>query len=141
MKKLGITGTRNGLNEFQRDELTVLLKMFREEFDEFHHGDCVGVDCQTAQIARELDYVIVAHPPTKDNLRGFFESDVNNQKYGYLERDRNIVKSVDLLLVCPKETTHQNIGGTWYTHDYAVKNEKDRIIVYPDRVEYNILDK
>lgn len=140
VKNIGITGTRNGLTDFQRSELTSLLKVFREEFEEFHHGDCVGVDVQAAKIAKDHGYSIIGHPPSKTNLRGFFESDVNMAQFGYLERDRNIVNAVDLLIVCPKENDHQDIGGTWYTHDYAVKKNVNRIIIYPNRVECNILD-
>ena len=38
-----------------------------------------------------------------------------------------------MLIVVPLHNEPQRSGGTWYTHDYAVKLGKPRIIVYPDK--------
>ena len=50
---------------------------------------------------------------------------------GYLQRDRAIVDSTDVLLVVPLQMTWQPKGGTWYTHDYAVKRDKIVTMFYP----------
>ena len=48
-----------------------------------------------------------------------------------MKRDRTIVEETDVLLVCPKQMERQLKGGTWYTHDYAVKLGKPLSIIWP----------
>lgn len=138
--KIGVTGTRNGMNKFQKEKVTEILKHYTitREVHEFHHGDCVGVDTEAANIAYSLAYRIVCHPPVLTELRAFNKnySEIRNEKT-YFARNRDIVDSTALLIVVPKETRKQSSGGTWYTHGYAVKKGKRICIVYPDRVEYN----
>lgn len=127
--KVGVTGTREGANEYQLAEIRIALQTLKGT--EFHHGDCSGVDVQVAAIAKELGYTIVCHPPIKNETRGFFGGDIVHEPKGYLERDRNIVDSTEVLLVVPLQNEWQPKGGTWYTHDYAVKKNKPVIIIYP----------
>ena len=129
--KIGITGTREGANDFQ---ITKLIEFFEQlpKTGEFHHGDCVGVDVEVAAIARECGLKIVCHPPIKPTLRGFFKSDEYRHPLGYMERDRNIVDETELLLVVPKHTSWQPKGGTWYTHDYAKKQNRPYLIFWPE---------
>jgi hypothetical protein len=135
--RVGITGTREGMNHLQRAEVRqVLHDLSREaecegEVPHFHHGDCRGVDVQAAEMARELGYVIVCHPPKSDEEQGHFGGDVVHRPKGYLERDRAIVDSVDVLLVVPLQNTWQSTGGTWYTHDYAERRGVPISIFYP----------
>jgi hypothetical protein len=135
--KVGITGTREGMNERQRSEVRQVLHDLAYEagrdgiVPHFHHGDCVGVDVQAAEMAEEFGYVIVCHPPVKDDMRGFHRSHQFMPPKGYLERDSAIVDSVDVLLVVPKENEWQPKGGTWYTHDYAKKRGVPNSIFYP----------
>jgi hypothetical protein len=127
--KVGVTGTREGATEYQLNELrTVLTKL---NGTEFHHGDCKGVDEQAAKIAQELGYRIVCHPPTSDYLRAYFPYDDAYEPAGYLKRDRAIVDVCDVLLVVPLHTEWQPKGGTWYTHDYAVKKNKPFNVIWP----------
>jgi hypothetical protein len=130
--KIGITGTREGMNEHQAQRVRRILTMVIEKGPaEFHHGDCAGVDVEAAAIARELGFRIVCHPPKSDNLRGFFPSDESRRPLGYLARDRNIVDETQCLIVVPLQDKWQPKGGTWYTNDYAEKQLKPRVIVYP----------
>lgn len=129
--KVGITGTREGANESQLQRVRELLNDFFQAESEFHHGDCSGVDVQVAQIAKEIGYTIVCHPPVKDETRGFFGGDIMHDPKGYLERDRNIVDSTEVLLVVPLQNEWQPKGGTWYTHDYAVRKKKPVALIYP----------
>jgi hypothetical protein len=39
----------------------------------------------------------------------------------HFARNRNIVDASDILIVIPYQDEWQPSGGTWYTHDYAVK--------------------
>jgi hypothetical protein len=135
--KIGITGTRYGMNSSQRTNVNdVLVQIMTEcktlnETAEFHHGDCVGVDVEAAAIAKELGYVIVCHPPSNNDLRGNFYYDVTHEPTNHFARNRRIVDHTDALLVVPYQDTHQKRGGTWYTHDYAVKVDKPLFVFYP----------
>ena len=127
--KIGVTGTREGATEYQLKELRSVLAELKGT--EFHHGDCRGVDSQAAAIARELGYKIVCHPPILTEEQGYFGGDEIREPAGYMKRDRTIVEETDVLLVCPKQMEWQQKGGTWYTHDYAVKLGKPLSIIWP----------
>ena len=127
--KVGVTGTREGATEYQLKELRSILAELKGT--EFHHGDCRGVDVQAAAIARELGYKIVCHPPILKEEQGYFGGDEIRDPAGYMKRDRTIVEETDVLLVCPKQMEWQQKGGTWYTHDYAVKLGKPLSIIWP----------
>ena len=127
--KIGVTGTREGATEYQLKELRSVLAELKGT--EFHHGDCRGVDVQAAAIARELGYKIVCHPPILTEEQGYFGGDEVREPAGYMKRDRTIVEETDVLLVCPKQMEWQQKGGTWYTHDYAVKLGKPLSIIWP----------
>lgn len=127
--KIGVTGTREGANAYQLAELRTVLTELKGT--EFHHGDCAGVDVQAAAIAKELGYRIVCHPPKSSEQQGFFGGDEVREPLGYLQRDRNIVDATDVLLVVPLQNKWQPKGGTWYTHDYAVKTGKPVSVIYP----------
>ena len=127
--KVGITGTREGATEYQLKELRSILAELKGT--EFHHGDCRGVDVQAAAIAQELGYKIICHPPVLKEEQGYFGGDEIREPAGYMKRDRTIVEETDVLLVCPKQMEWQLKGGTWYTHDYAVKLGKPLSIIWP----------
>ena len=128
--KIGITGTREGMTAWQEKEVHKVLAELRG--DSFHHGDCNGVDVQAAAIAKSLGYTIVCYPPTSTEEQGFFGGDVMHEPAGYLQRDRAIVDACDVLIVVPKQMSWQPKGGTWYTHDYAVKTNKPFTVIWPD---------
>ena len=127
--KVGITGTREGMTDWQAREVYKILAELNGT--EFHHGDCKGVDVQAASIAKVLGYKIVCYPPKLTEEQGFYGGDIVHKPAGYLERDRAIVDSCDILIVVPKQMQWQPKGGTWYTHDYAVKKNKPFNIIWP----------
>jgi len=129
MVKVGVTGTRSGMNKRQKQEFTELLTELGT--GEFHHGDCVGVDVEAAKIAEKLGWRTVCHPPVKDELRAYHKSDEIREPKSYFARNRNIVDETDVLLVVPYQDSHQSQGGTWYTNDYAVKKSKPCHIIFP----------
>ena len=134
--KIGITGTREGMNDHQRRMIICRFELMARDtpelIHEIHHGDCVGVDVQVAEIAKSFGHKIVCHPPIKHEMRGYFASDETRPPYGYLQRDRNIVDETEFLIVVPKENERQLTSGTWYTHDYAKGKSKDLVIIFPD---------
>lgn len=126
---IGITGTREGMTDRQ---LLAVGRFLVERSGEFHHGDCIGVDVQAARIAKYLGYKVISHPPTETVLRAFHTSDEILLPRKYLERNRKIVDSAELLMVVPKENQWQPKGGTWYTHDYAKKKGVPIVMFYPE---------
>lgn len=46
MIKIGVTGTRSGMNDVQRDNVKNYLtyKIYNDDFGQLHHGDCIGAD-------------------------------------------------------------------------------------------------
>lgn len=126
---IGITGTREGMTEGQ---MLAVGRFLEQHSGEFHHGDCVGVDVQAARIAHALGYKTISHPPKDQSLRAGHQSSSILAPLGYLERDRKIVESVEILLVVPKEKEWQPKGGTWYTHDYAKKKGVPIVMFYPE---------
>lgn len=133
--KIGITGTRSGLTDFQKRNIELFLKKSWQPNAELHHGDCVGADAEVAAVAKNLGYIIVCHPPVKDELRAMFPSHHTENPLSYFARNRNIVDRTDHLIVAPYQNQWQPNGGTWYTHDYAEKKGKPVTIFYPDSDE------
>lgn len=129
--KIGVTGTRSGMTAKQRKEVTDFLTCVGG--GEFHHGDCVGVDVEAAEIAASLGYKIVCHPPIKKDLRAYHASDEFREPLTYFARNRNIVDETDKLLVVPYQDEWQSSGGTWYTHDYAKKKKKPYEVMWPSK--------
>ena len=129
--KIGITGTRSGCTEAQFNKLRSILDNYTSN-TEFHHGDCVGVDAEAALLAKELGMKIISHPPEKDELRAYVPYDECREKFSYFKRNRNIVDSVNLLIVVPWQSEWSSNGGTWYTHDYARKHSVETLIIWPD---------
>ena len=137
--KIGITGTRSGMNDEQIESFCERMKTMydisceraRNISLEFHHGDCVGVDVQAAEVARVMGIHTVCHPPVDERLRAHHNSDVILEQKTHFARNRDIVDSVQLLLVIPFQTSHSSTGGTWYTHDYAVKKGVPVEILWP----------
>jgi hypothetical protein len=139
---VGFSGTRQGLTDKQKASLKNLLFKIKHKKSNiiFHHGDCIGADeCLHELLAIEnIPNKIVVHPPDNSNLRAFvplnhssIEIEITEEKE-YLARNRDIVDSSELVIICPKE--HEEIlrSGTWNVYRYSKKKNKVIIIVYPD---------
>jgi hypothetical protein len=132
--KIGVTGTRSGMSEYQKYTVreTLLGVIERHPESELHHGDCVGVDVEVAEMARDLGFKVVCHPPVKSDLRAYHQSDEFRVPVTYFARNKNIVNETELLLVIPYQSTPQPTGGTWYTHDYARNTDHNYKVIYPE---------
>jgi len=135
--KIGFTGTRDEITEFQKNNLKDTLQNIKDPIESVHHGDCVGADTAFHEICAELGLKIVIHPPEKQDLRAFNKGDVMIEEKSYFARNRDIVDECDLLIACTK-TNFETKGGTWYTINYAIKRKKFVIKIFPERVEYDI---
>lgn len=132
---VSVTGTRYGMTEAQRTTFNRLIESSCSP-TEFHHGDCQGVDDESASIANLLmpRPHIVGHPGPKDDPWRAHNQCTDEWKEGknHFARNRDLVDVCDLLIVCPREMERQERGGTWYTHDYATRKGKRLVIVWPD---------
>lgn len=132
-ERVGVTATRFGICNRQSVTLINALRTLRDVNGAkyLHHGDCVGGDATAAQIARDMGFVIVGHPPIRDSNRAFFESDENRPALNYLARDREIVREVDLLIGCPNTSEYMPHSGTWYTINYAMETGVKVAVIMP----------
>lgn len=118
--KIGITGTRNGMNLNQQRWLISALVINKAKIKEVHHGDCQGVDYECATLAAECKFKTVSHPPKYEKWRAFHQSDEIREPKDYRDRNEDIVNECDLLIAIPRENEEQWKGGTWQTFRYAL---------------------
>ena len=129
---VGFTGTQLGLAWKQKATLRSILEQLHSVFLKFHHGDCIGADKESNDLAREIGFKIVSHPPLNESKRAFCEADQILPSKEYLERNHDIVNHSQILIACPKESQEVVRSGTWSTIRYARKMQKDIIIIYFD---------
>lgn len=137
--RIGVTGTRKGMNEFQQARMySWLAAKYVISVDEvryLHHGDCVGVDAEVAAIAKQIGYEIIGHPPRNIKHRAFFLNDKTLPTRPYLKRNQDIVDQCDLMFVVFDSHTFKPRSGTWSTYGKAIKARKDIVVFYPDLVK------
>ena len=130
-RKIGFTGTREGLTDEQHQVLLNLI--IASDPTEVHHGDCVGADAYCHTIAVNQKIPVILHPPDLPGLRMFCTqsaSEIREEK-PYLDRNHDIVDETDILIACPKGGQETIRSGTWATVRYARKQGKQVIIIYP----------
>lgn len=104
-----------------------------EAVTEFHHGDCVGADELAHKLAKEVLLITtIVHPPKDLRLRAWCEGDAIMPPKPYLERNRDIVDSCDLLIAVPATWTSVPHSGTWATIRYAISRGKSVLMLFPD---------
>ena len=134
--KLGVTGTREGMNYSQRFRFSNLMRALRPILSEFHHGGCVGVDVEVHELVmiNSPSCNIIVHPPLSSN---YYKKNLLNGEFKllepkpYLERNQNIVDACDMLIVVPKTEKEELRSGTWATYRYAKKKKKPIIMLHP----------
>lgn len=126
---LGFTGTQQGMTAAQEKAVKYVLKTLLPE--KCRHGDCLGADTEFHCYAKQLDLVVVVHPPDNPTKRSFMVGDLILPTKPYLDRNQDIVDQSDVLLVTPKGPPEIR-SGTWYTYRYAKKMGKKTIVIMPD---------
>jgi len=111
-----------------------------------HHGCCIGVDQQAHELALELEWVIVCHPPL-DQSRSFDPLTVMpsagrdgpfldiRQPKPFLDRNQDIVDESLMLFGLPlyREYPRDFRGkGTWSTINRCVKADKLAVVILND---------
>lgn len=128
--KVGFTGTRTGMTDAQKSALKALL--ISPQCTEFHHGDCVGADAESHDIAADLNCQIVIHPAKVPSIfRAFKNSDRILDPKRPLDRNIDIVDETDYLIAAAKQDGGAYKSGTWHTIHYARRCGKQVIIIYP----------
>lgn len=118
----------------QVKQLLAFLSKHRLEITEWHHGDCVGADEESHILVSDVlgrDKIYV-HPPEDDKKRAFMKSPHVARVRPYIERNRVIVDSTDVLVAAPKTTTEPKSlrgQGTWSTIVYARKLGRKIVIL------------
>lgn len=135
--KIGVTGARNGWTKAQESQFRDSIQKLR--IDEFHHGDCVGVDEQAVGVVREyFGEIIHTHPPLNSKHRAHVGGKLYLPKE-YIERNHDIVDAVDALFVVPATDSEIQRSGTWATYRYGMKELGNGeasvsvvIVIFPD---------
>lgn len=127
---VGFTGTQRGMTDRQRGALRQLLERLQPA--QFHHGDCIGADAQAHAMAVSANVPVYVHPPTDIRKRAFTTDATSSfPARPYLERNHNIVDSVDVLVATPAQADEVLRSGTWSTIRYARKIGIDVIVLEP----------
>ena len=137
MLKLGFTGTRHGMTEVQLKEFKKLVDS--KQFEEFHHGVCVGSDKQAHDyidsIKKERNIKVVGHPGQDKKHRADCECDIMMKPLPYLDRNKNIISHADILIATP-DTKERVRSGTWATVRYGRKKGMRIYVIHKNgRVE------
>jgi hypothetical protein len=141
IERIGFTGTAQGMSVHQLQQVELLLRT-RSDLREFHHGDCVGSDAQAHGIAFQLGVpTIVIHPPIDPKARAYCHLGeqrplvqvVVQVEKPYLDRNHDIVDSVDLLIATPYTDQEQLRSGTWATVRYARKVGVPVVVISRER--------
>jgi hypothetical protein len=149
MGHIGITGTRWGMSERQKE---IVLYIYRKAMIIFHNaitlhqGMCEGSDTEMHDLIREYDSqaTVIGHPSIKKDHEVWRQCDKYREDKDHLERNRDIVAEVDLMVATPHQEEEQQRGGTWYTIRHAKKviksgegNCKKLYVVFPSgKVEF-----
>lgn len=129
---IGFTGTRNGMTDEQKAEVTSFLSrtFLDEPWAKGLHGDCIGADADFDAICKELGMEVNIRPCTHKS-RAHCDSPALAEPKAPLDRNKDIVNDAHIMVACPP-TEHELLrSGTWSTIRYARKKNKTLVVVYP----------
>jgi hypothetical protein len=136
---VGVTGTQKGMTYEQELQLEVLLTKVHSLYSDrelwLAHGDCVGVDVEAHELAKQIGYRVCLHPPTNDKLRAYARvepGDVVCRPQLYSICNHDIVRSCDYLIGVPRTNNEVVRSGTWATVRFARKLKKPYTIIHPN---------
>lgn len=133
--RVGFTGTRAGMTKYQQNLLVVVLhQLWRPDYErlDFHHGQCIGSDEQSARTAKTmLGAWLVSHPPLGIKYLSDLPADEVWPAREYLDRNHDIVDQAQVMIAAPKEMSEVLRSGTWATIRYARRQGKEPIMLPP----------
>ena len=131
MIKIGFTGTRKGMTSAQKKTFYELLSSYLAV--DFHHGDCIGAYAEAHDMVVALGCRTIIHQPDNDSARAFKQGDVMRSPLPYLDRNKQIVNSTQLLIATPETAEETLRSGTWSTVRYACKSPGMMVyVILPD---------
>jgi hypothetical protein len=127
--EISFTGTREGYNEWQAEQLGDWLSKHKNRITIAAHGCCIGSDIQFHRLVRKIcgNSVFIAifpsdHALTKAPIPD--DADFVAEPAPPLERNRTIVDTgYDQLLATPAQMGEQLRSGTWAAIRYARKRK------------------
>ena len=136
---IGVTATRAGLVEKQRDNLWRVLR--RIEPRAVRIGDCVGGDADVHALILRMHWTyrdgfrrprLIAHLPDDDRQRAFLAYDEQVAPKPFRERNKDIAEQSDLTIALPRTNDEELRSGTWATARDAYRADKSVLILWPD---------
>lgn len=128
---VGFTGTRAVITPIQAYTLGMVFSALNPK--EAHHGDCKGADQVFHQTCMFTKTLVVTHPCNIQEQRGFCEGATTELPIkDPLERNRDIVDQVEIMLATPHTLQEELRSGTWATIRYARRVHKPLAIIYPN---------
>lgn len=133
----GVTGTQIGMTHAQIEEFDKFLSRLMNANARviLHHGDCIGADAEMAKLAKFRGIQTIVHPPLNESKRMFLDQEPNvlavRDPLPYLDRNVAIVDETTVLFGAPKGQEVRR-SGTWSTIRYAVSQNKNVLVAYPD---------
>ncbi len=132
---VAVTGTKEGLTAPQRLALFRASKALMQTCVlplALHHGDCIGADAEMHDIAAELGWYIIIHPPILQKYQAFKIGDESRSPGPYLERNKDLVNESSVLFACPKNMFEETRSGTWHAIRYARSKHYKIYYFWPD---------
>lgn len=148
-EEIGISGTRQGSSQQQRDALAFAIENLHEHGAlRLHHGKCQGIDAFAhgrAYRLRSSGMVVTVHPPVKAQFMAcdlpMWRGCIELGPAAYHLRDLEIVRDSGVLLAAPlraEDDPRSKHSGTWLTVRFA-RSEKVPVYlcdsmgnIYPD---------
>ena len=142
MTVVGFTGTRKSMSAGQLktvrkilEGMQLLVKDQSISNVSVVHGDCIGADEEFDGIASSLGIERQIYPCTLEDQRAHCENlgaKVKQKSKTPLERNKDIVKSSNIVIATPSSNVEEQRSGTWATIRFARKTKAMLIIVFPD---------
>ena len=81
-------------------------------------------------IAKELGFKVILHPPENVKQRAYCRGDSSVGAKPYLVRNRDIVDSCDILIAVPANPKIEELrSGTWSTVRYALSSKTSVVVI------------
>lgn len=136
---IGVTGTRNGMTEKQKQWWHKFVYSFAEP-QMLVCGCAIGADTDAAVKANEAEWRIVGHPSDNESQTSEVATmlcDILRPRKPPLDRNRDIVDGCFMLVAFPAGTAEEQRSGTWATVRYARKVKRNITICWPDGTTTN----
>jgi hypothetical protein len=130
---VGVTGTRHEPTTRQAGVLGIELCQQLRAGVRLGHGDALGVDALSHDLAFGLGYWIDVHPPLADTWRAFKIGNHAHERASYAVRDARLVTMSDRLLALPFAPEAESPrSGTWLTVRFARRKGIPIRIIWAD---------